>query len=133
MAHTQAHFTRAVMEGVAAGMGLCMGLIRDAGIMPPEVIASGGGFESPLWTAMHANAFGVPVRRADTPDSAALGAAILAAIGTQHRGHLQKFSRPGDEIATMIAPTQSHIWKDLMAEQSIHQRNALQRKSRITP
>ena len=125
MAHTQAHFTRAVMEGVAAGMGLCMGLIRDAGIMPPEVIASGGGFASPLWTAMHANAFGVPVRRADTPDSAALGAAILAAIGTHHRGNLQQFSRPGDDITTTIAPTQSHIWKDLMAEQAIRQRNAL--------
>jgi xylulokinase len=125
MAHTQAHFTRAVMEGVAAGMGLCMGLIRDAGITPPEVIASGGGFESPLWTAMHANAFGIPVRKAETPDSAALGAAILAAIGTGNREKFEESSRASAGIAPAIQPTQLQIWKDLMAEQERLQRIAL--------
>ena len=125
MAHTQAHFTRAVMEGVAAGMGLCMRLIRDAGIMPPEVIASGGGFESPLWTAMHANAFGIPVRKAEIPDSAALGAAILAAMGTGNRGKFQESSGASAGTAPAIQPTQFQIWKDLMAEQAVLQRTAL--------
>ncbi|PHX78396.1 MAG: xylulokinase, partial [Planctomycetaceae bacterium] len=125
MAHTQAHFTRAVMEGVAAGMGLCMGLIRQAGITPPEVIASGGGFASPLWTAMHANAFGIPVRQAETPDSAALGAAILAAIGTGNRGKFQESSRASAAITPGIQPTQLQLWKDLMAEQEVLQRTAL--------
>ena len=125
MAHTQAHFTRAVMEGVAAGMGLCMGLIRQAGITPPEVIASGGGFESPLWTAMHANAFGIPVRQAETPDSAALGAAILAAIGTGNRRKFQESSRASAAITPGIQPTQLQLWKDLMAEQEVLQKTAL--------
>jgi xylulokinase len=125
MAHTQAHFTRAVMEGVAAGMGLCMSLIRQAGITPPEVIASGGGFESPLWTAMHANAFGIPVRRAETPDSAALGAAILAAIGTGNRGRFQESSRAIADVTPGIQPTQLQLWKDLMAQQEVLQRTAL--------
>jgi xylulokinase len=125
MAHTQAHFTRAVMEGVAAGMGLCMGLIREAGILPPEVIASGGGFESPLWTAMHANAFAIPVRRAETPDSAALGAAILAAIGTGNRGKFQESARASPGVTPRIQPTQLPLWKDLMTEQEVLQRTVL--------
>jgi xylulokinase len=125
MAHTQAHFTRAVMEGVAAGMGLCMGLIREAGITPPEVIASGGGFESPLWTAMHANAFGIPVRQAETPDSAALGAAILAAIGTGNRGKFEESLSANAGITAGIQPMQLEFWKDLMAEQEALQRTAL--------
>ena len=106
-------------------MGLCMGLIRNAGITPPEVIASGGGFESPLWTAMHANAFGIPVRQAETPDSAALGAAILAAIGTGNRGKFEESSRANAGVAPGIQPTQLELWKDLMAEQEALQRTAL--------
>jgi xylulokinase len=125
MAHTQAHFTRAVMEGVAAGMGLCMGLIREAGILPPEVIASGGGFESPLWTTMHANAFAIPVRRAETPDSAALGAAILAAIGTGNRGKFQESARASAGVTPRIQPTQLQLWRDLMTEQEVLQRTVL--------
>ena len=74
---------------------------------------------------MHANAFGIPVRKAETPDSAALGAAILAAIGTEHRGEFQESSRANTEIAPAIEPTQFHIWKDLMAEQKVLQRISL--------
>jgi sugar (pentulose or hexulose) kinase len=93
--------------------------------MPPEVIASGGGFESPLWTAMHANAFGIPVRKAETPDSAALGAAILAAIGTAHRGEFQESLSANAGITAGIQPMQLEFWKDLMAEQEALQRTAL--------
>jgi sugar (pentulose or hexulose) kinase len=102
-----------------------MGLIRKAGITPPEVIASGGGFESPLWTAMHANAFGIPVRRAETPDSAALGAAILAAIGTGNYRKFQESSQAGAGMTPAVQPTQVHFWKDLMTEQEVLQRTAL--------
>jgi sugar (pentulose or hexulose) kinase len=70
------------MEGVAAAMGLCMRMIREAGIDPRQVVASGGGFSSDRWTQMHADAFMAPVRRLETPDGAARGAALLAAIGT---------------------------------------------------
>lgn len=132
IAHTQAHFTRAVMEGVAAAMGLCMDLIRQAGISPPEVIGSGGGFESPLWTAMHAGAFGLPVRRADTPNSTALGAAILAAIGTGNRMNIKEISGSIGEESDLIHPTQLPLWKELMDHQAVLQRNALSYQSRIS-
>jgi sugar (pentulose or hexulose) kinase len=74
---------------------------------------------------MHANAFGIPVRRAETPDSAALGAAMLAAIGTGNHGIFQESSQASAGITPAVQPTQVHLWKDLMAEQEVLQRTAL--------
>ena len=122
LAHGQAHFTRAVMEGVAASMGLCMAMIRAAGINPPHVIGSGGGFESPLWTSMHATAFGMPILRTETPDAAARGAALLAAIGA---GELDTaILKPANAKipATQPDPTQRPFLQALMEEQAVLQR-----------
>ena len=122
LAHGQAHFTRAVMEGVAASMGLCMAMIRGAGIDPPRVIGSGGGFESPLWTAMHATAFGTPLVRTETPDAAGRGAAMLAAIGA---GALEISAlEPADAKIPAQQPdaTQRPFLQALMEEQTLLQR-----------
>jgi len=122
LAHGQAEFTRAVMEGVAASMGLCMAMIQAAGIDPPHVIGSGGGFESPLWTSMHATAFGMPVLRAENPDAAACGAALLAAIGT---GALDTATlKPANAKipAERPDPTQRPFLQALMEEQALLQR-----------
>ena len=122
LAHGQAHFTRAVMEGVAASMGLCMAMIRRAGIDPPRVIGSGGGFESPLWTAMHATAFGTPLVRTETPDAAGRGAAMLAAIGA---GALEiSVLGPADAKIPAQQPdaTQRPFLQALMEEQTLLQR-----------
>jgi xylulokinase len=122
LAHGQAHFTRAVMEGVAASMGLCMEMIRAAGIHPPQVIGSGGGFESARWTSMHATAFGMPILRAEIPDAAARGAAILAAIGA---GALDPGTlHPPISQSGTTQPDQSQgpLLQALMEEQALLQR-----------
>ena len=110
------------MEGVAASMGLCMAMIRRAGIDPPRVIGSGGGFESPLWTAMHATAFGTPLVRTETPDAAGRGAAMLAAIGA---GALEiSVLGPADAKIPAQQPdaTQRPFLQALMEEQTLLQR-----------
>lgn len=122
LSHGQAHFTRAVMEGVAASMGLCMAMIRGAGIDPPRVIGSGGGFESMLWTAMHATAFGIPLVRTETPDAAGRGAAMLAAIGA---GALEISAlAPADAKIPAQQPDamQRPLLQALMEEQALLQR-----------
>ena len=81
LAHGPAHFARAVLEGVATSMGASMAMIRAAGVPADEAVGSGGGFASALWTRMHADAFGVPIVRTDAREGAAMGAAILAAVG----------------------------------------------------
>ncbi|MFO0963887.1 MAG: xylulokinase, partial [Phycisphaerales bacterium] len=80
-AHTHAHFARAVLEGVATSMAACLEMIRAAGVPAQEAVLGGGGFASPLWTQMHADAFGVPLLRTTAREGAAMGAALLAAVG----------------------------------------------------
>ena len=81
LAHGPAHFARAVLEGVATSMAASMAMIRAAGVPAEEAVGSGGGFASALWTRMHADAFGLPIVRTDAREGAAMGAAVLAAVG----------------------------------------------------
>lgn len=80
--HTKAHFIRAIMEGVAFSLNDCMGIIKELGISPSLIIASGGGGKSPLWRQIQADVFGMPLAMASAKEAGALGAAILAGVGT---------------------------------------------------
>ncbi|MFN9787305.1 MAG: xylulokinase [Planctomycetia bacterium] len=69
---------RAIVEGVAHGLALCVARLRLFGIAPGEVRVVGGASRSPLWTRVLADALAlrvVPLREAET---AALGAAFQA-------------------------------------------------------
>jgi sugar (pentulose or hexulose) kinase len=44
-------------------------------------VFAGGGARSPLWQQIVADVFGLPVRRLETAEQAALGACLLAAAG----------------------------------------------------
>jgi len=79
--HTKAHLTRAVLEGVTFGMNDCVGLMRDLGLRPANLVASGGGARSPFWRQMMADVFGVTITTVNATEGAALGAAVLAAVG----------------------------------------------------
>jgi xylulokinase len=80
-AHSLAHMTRAVMEGVILEL---YGLWRKQhGRRPSVITASGGGFASPTWRQIAADVFGAPLRMPTVPEQAALGAALLAGLGTR--------------------------------------------------
>src|SRR5690606_39253130 len=46
------------------------------------VIVTGGGAQSPLLVSMIADVLGIPVQRANVDDSAGIGAAVCAAVGS---------------------------------------------------
>lgn len=79
--HTAAHFVRAVMEGVALGMGKDMALFRSLGIEVDRVFCVGGGARNQLLNQIKADVIGVPLELADEPEAGLKGAAILAAAG----------------------------------------------------
>lgn len=79
---TRASFTRAVLEGVAYAMNDSFTLLREAGVPVSEVRASGGGARSDTWLQMMADVTGAPHQRLRVDEGPALGAAILAAVGT---------------------------------------------------
>ncbi len=79
--HKKAHFIRAVMEGVTYSLYDCLCVLNGMGISPEAMLLCGGGSRSDLWKSMICDTFGINVETADSADAAALGVAILAAVG----------------------------------------------------
>jgi len=77
--HTEAHLTRAVLEGVGYNLALCMEPLAQSG-QPVDVI--GGGAASDGWLQLLSDIWGVPVRRRNVTDQAnSLGAAVTGLVG----------------------------------------------------
>ena len=81
LAHGRSHLTRAVVEGVCFAMRDSLELMRQQGVSPSEVRAIGGGARSRMWLQTLANVFGLPLATVQPAGGAALGAALLAAVG----------------------------------------------------
>jgi xylulokinase len=80
--HSQAHLTRAVLEGVAFGLRDSFELIKSAGLAEiGQVRVSGGGAKSPLWRQILADVLDVELVTVTTTEGAAYGAALLAGAG----------------------------------------------------
>ncbi len=79
--HRAGHLVRAVMEGVTLAMRQQVQMMRDLGAGVKEIRAGGGGSRSPLWLQMQADMYNAPVCTIRADQGAALGAAILAAVG----------------------------------------------------
>jgi xylulokinase len=80
--HSQAHLTRAVMEGVTYSLKDCLDLMVALGIPVTEVRATGGGARSPMWRQLQADVFGLPVHRTLIEEGPAFGAALLAGVAS---------------------------------------------------
>ena len=79
--HSAGHFVRAVMEGVAYGMGKDMALFGDLGVKIDRVFCVGGGARNELWNQIKADVVRVPLAISDEPEAGLKGAALLAAAG----------------------------------------------------
>ena len=80
--HTQAHMTRAVLEGVAFGLKDSFRLMENAGLPKQlQVRVSGGGAKSPIWRQILADVIGQPLVTTNSTEGSAYGAALLAAVG----------------------------------------------------
>ena len=81
LAHTRAHITRAVLEGICFGLRDSLAILRELGVAPAQLLVTGGGARSAFVRQLQANVFGVPVVTVDREEGPAYGAALLAAVG----------------------------------------------------
>ncbi|HEV8215055.1 MAG TPA: FGGY-family carbohydrate kinase, partial [Gemmatimonadaceae bacterium] len=81
LAHTRAHLTRAVLEGVCFALRDSLEILLSLGFSPAEVLFTGGGAKSPFVRATLAEVLGVPIATVDREEGPAYGAALLAAVG----------------------------------------------------
>ena len=80
--HTQAHLTRAVVEGITYGLADSLKLVRDLGIRIDEVRAVGGGARSAVWRQILADVFQAEITLINSSEGGAFGVALLAGVGT---------------------------------------------------
>jgi len=76
--HTQAHLTRATLEGVLLNLNQIRQII-DSQLTKTEIIHANGGFaRSSFWVQLVADIFNTPVRVNESDESGCLGAILLA-------------------------------------------------------
>jgi xylulokinase len=75
---TAQHFARATMEGVTLGMNYGLRRLRQLGVEPTQIRATGGGAKSKLWRQIMADVFNTEVVTLKVAEGAAYGAALQA-------------------------------------------------------
>ena len=72
------HFARSAMEGVTMGMNYGLRRLRELGVEPKQIRATGGGAKSRLWRQIMADVFNTEVVTLKVSEGAAYGAALQA-------------------------------------------------------
>jgi xylulokinase len=78
--HTRAHLTRALLEGVLFSLRDALEIMRELGVRPTTVVATGGGSASPIWLRLQADVYNTEIRRTVIHEGAAYGAALLGHV-----------------------------------------------------
>jgi xylulokinase len=89
LAHSRAHMTRAVLEGVCFALRDSVEILRELGLAPRYLLLTGGGARSAFIRQLQADVFGIPVTTANREEGGAYGAALLAAVGADAFPDLQ--------------------------------------------
>jgi gluconokinase len=76
--HTQAHFTRAVIEGISLALYDIAQSMADSGLAIRQINVSGGFVHSLQWLQILADIFGKKICLINTADASAIGAGFLA-------------------------------------------------------
>lgn len=83
----------AVMEGVSFVLRKNIDYMRQNGVQPTAIVATGGGAKSPVWCQMQADITGLPVQIPAEKEAACLGAAMIAAVSA---GKFADYSQAAD-------------------------------------
>ncbi len=81
LAHTRAHMTRAVLEGVCFALRDSLTILQRVGVSPTHVLLTGGGAKSALVRRLQGEVFGLPTATVNREEGPAYGAALLSAVG----------------------------------------------------
>lgn len=150
--HGRGDVVRAVMEGVTLACLDAYDVLVEQGARPEQVVMTGGGSRSPFWRQLVADVFGLPVRPLATTNQAAVGAALLAAVGTRQLDPIATAVRWSDFGPTVEpSPARNRRYQELHAifrdayqaaiglshrlgdfERSVHESSAAPAPARLT-
>ncbi len=107
--HTAAHFTRAVLEGVAYSLQDTFTLFAELGIPVGGIRLGGGGARGPLWRRIQAGVYAHAVEVLTAEEGGAFGCALMAGVGAGHWGNLDEACAQAIEVAERIEPDQQDV------------------------
>ena len=110
--HHQAHFNRALIEGISMALfDIAHGMI-DAGLSIKQIHVSGGFVHSEEWLQILANTFGKKICLINTADASAIGAAFLA---MKHLGIIRDYKawKPQEIKEILPQPEYLSTYQDL--------------------
>lgn len=102
LAHTRAHFARAIMEAVAFTLREELEYVN---IDADGIRITGGGASSPLWAQIKADVTGKELCTLEESETACLGSALLAAVGIGLYGSAAEAARAAVKIKGKYAPS----------------------------
>ncbi|MGC8837079.1 MAG: xylulokinase [Anaerolineae bacterium] len=105
LAHGRGHLARAILEGAAYALRSIVESMQRAGCETVEIRAVGGGARSQLARQIRADVTGIPVVTVSTVETAALGAALLAAVGSGLGGTLEEVAGRTVRVVERVEPT----------------------------
>lgn len=79
---TRGEIFKCILESVTYYFVDSLAVLRELGVDASSFTATGGGAKSDKWLQIKADIFGVPIIRPEIAEAGALGAAILAGLGT---------------------------------------------------
>ncbi len=104
LAHTRKHFVRALLEGSAYAVRDITDQMRKIGLEPRQIRVVGGGARSRLWRQIKADVTGLPVALPQTMETTALGAAMMALVGSGLSASLTEAASQAVRIVEVLDP-----------------------------
>ncbi len=106
--HNKKHLIRAIMEGVTYDLKQSLDIIKEE-LNLLELRVIGGGANSDVWLNIKANIYNIPILTLDNFEGGAIGAAILAGVGTKVFTDEKEAVEKMINIENKIYPAQEEI------------------------
>ena len=107
LSQKRGHLVRAILEAVGYMIRRDLEGLRRMGVDPKEIRVLGGGARSRSWSQIKADICKVRILTMGQPEAAALGAAILAAVGTGYYPNIADAVREMTKTQDVISPDRS--------------------------
>lgn len=103
--HTEAHFIRAIMEGVGFGLRNMMGAVNSLNIDVDRLKILGGGGLSKVWQHIVSDIMGKKIVVVKNREQATVGAAIIAGVGVEVYSSFSKALSGKIKVEEEVEPT----------------------------
>ena len=107
--HTQGHFIRAVLEGVALSLRDTFTLFHELGVPVRAIRLGGGGGRGALWRQIQADVYGRSVELLEAEEGGAFGAALLAGTGVGAWDSVEAACAATVRVAETIEPKNAAV------------------------